>query len=106
MSYRLTPAAQLQRRELLRERAIEAGFRSAEKLRRQIKAALDRIGGWAPPGAIRTDLADIEYRFVLVQQFWIIWRFGADRSDRIVIALIHARRGDILDTVADSDGET
>lgn len=91
MSCRVLRAAQGQRREILRYRAKEAGKRSAEKLRAEFADAIERIGGWSPPGVTRVDLASDIYRFVLVQPYWVIWRRD-DRGDRVVVAFLDTRR--------------
>lgn len=91
MPCRVLRAAQQQRRDILRYRAREAGKRSADTLRAQFAEAIERIGGWSPPGAKRTDLASDIYRFVLVEPYWVIWRYD-EHGDRVVVAFLDARR--------------
>jgi plasmid stabilization system protein ParE len=87
----LTRTAQRQRAAILKYRAEVAGRRSASELRAEFKAAIELIGGWAPPGVSRSDLAPAKYQFVLVKPYWVIWRFD-ENGDRVIVAFADARR--------------
>ena len=91
MGCRILRGAQRQRREILRYRVQEAGIHSAQELRAAFRDAVERIGGWSPPGASRTDLAPEIYRFVLVYPYWVIWRRD-ERGNRVIVAFIDACR--------------
>jgi plasmid stabilization system protein ParE len=87
----LTRTAQRQRAAILKYRAEVAGRRSASELRQGFKDAIGLIGGWAPPGVSRSDLAPTRYYFVLVKPYWVIWRFD-ENGDRVIVAFVDARR--------------